>query len=127
MSVSSSVQQQIRVILKPSYSSKMYRRTATGEELKGEQSSNSKEGRRWAGAARLVRERGEFELISPEIRLLRQLFAGISRDDQRAFAGALYAELSVPNAPLVAYMLHELGSRLAFRYWECIALPSMEF
>lgn len=127
MSVSFPVRQQIQLILKQSYSSKMYRRIATGEELEGEQVSNSKEGRRWRGAARLVREPGEFELISPEIRLLRQLFASVSPEDQRAFADALYGELNASNAPIVAYMVHELGSRLTFRYWERIDLPSIEF
>ncbi len=49
MGTSFTVQEQIRLILNQSHASPMYRRVATGEELVGEDISNSKEGRRWSG------------------------------------------------------------------------------
>lgn len=124
MSIPFELSQQIRVILKQCDSARMYRKAGTTTEVSGEALSGTKDRRYGLATMHSV---GEYELINPEILLLRRLYASSSPEARQAFATALISELNVQNAPIVAYMVHELRDLATLRYWQRIDIVAIEF
>lgn len=114
MSIPETLTRRIRIVLQQSNESEMYREANSGNILSAEAIRDPDS----YSPPYVVKVPGRYELVNPQIILLRRLYASCSIEEQRVFSSALQLEINQRNARIVAHLLVELKEFLTLRYWE---------
>jgi hypothetical protein len=116
MSVHSFVWDSVQKILAQSEQFRMYQARGAHKPVSGLEIRHDEH----RPGPRVIEKRGSFELVNPQVLLLKRLYASAAPEGKREIASALLAHLTAQNGRVVAQALVELRQTLSLHYLEQI-------